>query len=119
MFFLEKLNFKIQKGLSVNFLRLPFTAADRQSRDEIAYISNSEGLGISRMYPTSINEIEDIRSSFEDQSYPAAKWLSDRLLTIPTHHLLSDSDKKKIISALSVSVGSHHAGPLCISRLGN
>jgi dTDP-4-amino-4,6-dideoxygalactose transaminase len=97
----EMLGLKSWQGLSVNFLRLPFVAENKQTRDDIYFLSNKEGVGISRMYPSPINEIQEIKSSFNGQSFPSAKWLSERLLTIPTHHLLTGRDKEKIISKLS------------------
>jgi dTDP-4-amino-4,6-dideoxygalactose transaminase len=101
---IKSLGFKIGKELAINFLRLPLTAQTGKARDEIISISVKRGFGISRMYPAPLNEIEDLRRSFSGQSYPAAKWLSERLLTIPTHHLLSGKDKENIVSVLSAVI---------------
>jgi perosamine synthetase len=109
------LDIEIAKDRSVNFLRLPFTAHDSRSRDEIISLSITKGLGIGRMYPSPINEIEDLKSSFARQSYPAAKWLSERLLTIPTHHLLTGRDKENIVSGLS-AIGFRQSGSLRTAR---
>jgi dTDP-4-amino-4,6-dideoxygalactose transaminase len=65
---------------------------DKSSKKKIDSISKERGLGISCMYPTPINEIEEIKEQFRDKSFPSAKLLSDRLITMPTHHLVSTKD---------------------------
>jgi dTDP-4-amino-4,6-dideoxygalactose transaminase len=98
---IKHLRLKPRTGLAVNFLRLPLTAQTGQARGEIISISVKGGFGIGSMYPAPLNEIEALRSSFAGQSYPAAKWLSERLFTVPTHNLLRGKDKKNIASVLS------------------
>ena len=46
------------------------------------------------MYPLSVNEIEEIRHGVHGLRFPLAKLVSERLLTIPTHRLLSKKDKE-------------------------
>jgi len=52
------------------------------------------------MYPTPINEIEEIQGRFNWKTYPAAKGVSETLLTIPTHQFLSKRDKEKICEVI-------------------
>ena len=54
------------------------------------------GLGISLMYPTPINEIEELKGQFNGMAFPQAKMVSERLLTMPTHQFLSKKDKEDI-----------------------
>ena len=68
----------------------------RQERDNVYALSQKQGLGISLMYPTAINEIEELRGTFNGKVFPAAKETAERLLTIPTHHFLSERDRKGI-----------------------
>jgi dTDP-4-amino-4,6-dideoxygalactose transaminase len=59
-------------------------------------LSQKRGLGVSVAYPTPINEIPEIASVFNGQRFPSARRLSERLLTLPTHHWLSERDKRAI-----------------------
>jgi dTDP-4-amino-4,6-dideoxygalactose transaminase len=102
VFFQEALDLEFPKKREINYLRLPFLANDNKSRDEIFSLSISKGLGIGKMYPVPINEIEELKNGFAGLSYPSAKWLSGRLLTLPTHHLLTDKDKENIVTVLSI-----------------
>jgi perosamine synthetase len=92
----ERLRIHTRRQASLPYLRLPVLMESSQARDRIYSVSRNRGLGISRMYPTPINEIEEIKDAFNDKDFPSAKMIAERLLTIPTHHLLSEKDKKSI-----------------------
>ncbi len=93
------------KGSSIPFLRLPFIAENREIKERIYSFSKKEGLGINHMYPTPINEIKEIQGRFNGKTYPSAKGVSETLLTIPTHQLLSKKDKE-IISRKVLALGN-------------
>jgi perosamine synthetase len=95
------LGLKICKDLSIPFLRIPFLAENKEERDFIYSVSCREGLGISKMYPVPANEIEEIKDQFRGMVFPCAKAAAERLLTVPTHRLLSEKDKERIINQLS------------------
>jgi len=78
------------------YLRLPLVAADAPARQRVFALSQRRGLGLSVAYPTPINEIPEIASAFAGQRFPSARRLSERLLTLPTHHWLSERDKRAI-----------------------
>jgi dTDP-4-amino-4,6-dideoxygalactose transaminase len=78
------------------YLRLPIVAANAAEKDRLLALSHERGLGLSLAYPTPINEIPEIRSAFDGQRFPAARTVSERLLTLPTHHWVSDRDKRAI-----------------------
>ncbi len=81
------------------YLRLPIVARDSQTRRRLCSLAERRGLGIAVAYPTPINEIPEIASAFDGQRFPAAAQLSERLLTLPTHHWLSERDKRAIAAA--------------------
>jgi len=87
-------------------LRLPVMAESREMRDNIIASSSKRGLGISRMYPTPINLIQEIKSNFSGQEYPAAHELSDRLFTVPIHPLLNGKERGTICELLGELTGS-------------
>jgi dTDP-4-amino-4,6-dideoxygalactose transaminase len=78
------------------YLRMPIVARDASARQRICSISQKRGLGVSVAYPTPINEIPEIASAFDHQRFPSARRLSEQLLTLPTHHWLSERDKRAI-----------------------
>jgi perosamine synthetase len=87
-------------------LRLPMMADNREMRDTIIASSYKKGLGISRMYPTPINCIEEIRNNFSGQEYPTARMLSECLFTVPIHPLLKERDRRTICELLGQLTGS-------------
>ena len=78
------------------YLRLPIRAANREVRNHIYSLSARKGLGMSLMYPTPVNEIDEISREFNGYKYPFAKSLSETILTIPTHQYLTEKDKERI-----------------------
>jgi dTDP-4-amino-4,6-dideoxygalactose transaminase len=112
-------------GASIPYLRLPLIVENKEIKEKLYSLSNKKGFGISYMYPTPINEIEEIKESFNGKFFPSAEKISERLLTIPTHHLLSEKDKEKIsyqllavstqLKAESCTITSKSV-PICHSR---
>jgi perosamine synthetase len=99
-----KLRLRLSNGNPTPFLRLPFTTESREVKKKIYSFSQKSGLGISLMYPTAINEIEEIKATFNGKSFPSAERIAETLLTIPTHQFLSEKDKEKICIYLTVAV---------------
>jgi perosamine synthetase len=100
--FSERLNPRWRRNnVESGFLRFPVICSDKETRDHLCSLSKKEGLGIVKMYPTPINEIEEIKDQFRDNEFPAAKLLTDRLLTMPTHGLLDKRDKENIFALFS------------------
>lgn len=98
---------------AVPFLRLPIILKNREIRDKIFSLSYKKRLGISRMYPTPINEIKEIRGMFVGKVFPRAKEVAEKSLTLPTHQLLSEKDIKKIgefASKVALQGGFNFAG---------
>jgi perosamine synthetase len=95
-YFTRALSLREASGPAHPYLRLPIVAADAQARQRVFALSQKRGLGLSVAYPTPINEIPEIASTFGAQRFPSARRLSERLLTLPTHHWLSERDKRAI-----------------------
>lgn len=97
-----KSELKLGKGPAsidgVSFLRLPVLTGGEGERDRLYALSQKRGLGLSKMYPTPVSEIKEISELFSGKSYPAAKIVSERLITLPTHSLLAGRDKESICS---------------------
>jgi perosamine synthetase len=85
------------------YLRLPMVAANAEEKNRLFALSQKRGLGLALAYPTPINEIPEIRSTFDGQRFPTARTVSERLLTLPTHPWVSERDKRAI-AALCLGV---------------
>lgn len=81
---------------SIAYVRLPILMESREARDKLLTFAESRGWGFSTMYPAPINEIPEIRSMCSGKTYPSAKDISERLVTIPTHEWLTERDIKEI-----------------------
>ena len=95
-YFVRRLALHPAAGAPHPYLRLPVLASDADARARVCEQSRKRGLGVSMAYPTPINEIPEIAAAFGEQRFPSARRLSERLLTLPTHHWLSDRDKRAI-----------------------
>jgi len=83
------------------FLRFPLIVEDPKQREHIYQQARHRGLGISRMYPDSIDGIAQLQGQVIKGNYPAARKLAQTLLTLPTHPLISPKDQKRIIRLVS------------------
>ena len=83
------------------YLRFPLLAPSRQKRDEIYYRSLRRGLGVGLPYPTAIHEIPELAWQFIGLNFPVAQDVALRLITLPTHHLVSDDDRRAICELLA------------------
>lgn len=113
----------------IPYLRFPVVVGDRKTRELLFAQSQKKGLGISLMYPKPINQIEEIREMFDGEAYPAAEELAERILALPTHHLLTHRDKNAILTvflplALQSSAGDSYSradrdGKMNVRAMGN
>jgi dTDP-4-amino-4,6-dideoxygalactose transaminase len=95
-YFARRLPLPLATGPSHPYLRLPILAATPSERERLHSLSQARGLGLSVAYPAPINEIPEIRAAFNGKGFPSAHRVAERLLTIPTHHWLSEQDKRGI-----------------------
>jgi perosamine synthetase len=103
--FAAELGLAWPRGDQVPYLRVPVVMPSREARDRAVSLSRQQGLGVSLMYPTPINEIEAIRSQFDGQSFPAAREVAARLLALPAHHLVREIDRAAICRVIAASSG--------------
>jgi dTDP-4-amino-4,6-dideoxygalactose transaminase len=101
--FCSALGLTIGKGLPRPLLRMPVLAESTETRNSICSLSGQQGLGISSMYPASLNRIRELEDRFSGRSYPVAERVAETLFTIPTHPLLSAADRQKIIQGIKIN----------------
>jgi perosamine synthetase len=96
-YFSRRLSLRLTRdGEGHPYLRLPIVTSNAAEKDRLFARSQRRGLGLALAYPTPINEIPEIRSAFDGQCFPAARTVSERLLTLPTHQWVSERDKRAI-----------------------
>jgi dTDP-4-amino-4,6-dideoxygalactose transaminase len=95
-YFSRQLQVRAADGSSVPYLRFPIVLSTPKARETLYARSQKRGLGLSAGYPTPVSDIPDIRLSFDSRQFPAARRVAQRLLTLPTHHWLSEKDKSAI-----------------------
>lgn len=86
-------------GRSV-YLRLPVLMGSKQEKESVCLMSKAQGLGVSAAYPSSIQQVPELREVLSSQNVPRAAMMAERLVTVPTHELLSDTDLARICSAV-------------------
>jgi dTDP-4-amino-4,6-dideoxygalactose transaminase len=82
------------RGSARPYLRLPIVAPTAAIKERV--YAKARSFGVSMSYPTPISDIPEIRAAFDGHRYPAAHLVAERLLTLPTHHWLSDRDRRAI-----------------------
>ncbi|HEY9526815.1 MAG TPA: DegT/DnrJ/EryC1/StrS family aminotransferase [Anaerolineales bacterium] len=105
------------RGHSV-YLRLPVLMRSRQEKEAVCRMSVQQGLGLSSLYPSSVQQIAELREALSSQSAPQSTMIADRLVTLPTHELLSKNDLARICRVINESQETVGAGATCTSEVG-
>ncbi|OLB63472.1 MAG: hypothetical protein AUH96_10685, partial [Nitrospirae bacterium 13_2_20CM_2_61_4] len=95
-YFCRRLHLELPPGPSHPYLRLPVLAATPQEKRRLHALSEARGLGLSVAYPAPVSEIPQLRAVVNGHRFPHASQVADSLVTIPTHHWLSEKDKRAI-----------------------
>ena len=77
------------------FLRFPVRISNERLAEDIIKESNKKGLGITFTYPGSVNNIDELKSCFEEHSFQNAENLAHQLITFPVHPYISKKDVQK------------------------
>jgi dTDP-4-amino-4,6-dideoxygalactose transaminase len=85
--------------------RLPIIVSSRNERDRLHQLSKQHGLGLGVGYPSPVSEIPELKERFEGQRFPGAERIVSCLVTLPTHHHVSDRDKEALVECLASSPG--------------
>lgn len=99
--FCEHLKLGDQGKDSIPYLRFPILLKSRTVRNRFYQLATIKGLGVSHMYPTPINEINEISCQFDGKQFPVAKKIADTLLTIPTHQFVTEKAKEEICKIIT------------------
>jgi perosamine synthetase len=83
--------------------RFPIYLEGKASKDELCKLGNR--IGISPMYPFPIHRIQEIQENLDHRDFEGAETISDTLVTLPTHILLNEEDKRMIREAVKKVLG--------------
>jgi len=88
-------------GQSV-YLMFPIVFSRKEVRRRVFWILRRRRLGASRSYLTPLNEISAFRTYlYGEDDYPGAKFVADRILTLPTHPYVTEQDIQRIVSRIN------------------
>jgi dTDP-4-amino-4,6-dideoxygalactose transaminase len=104
--FSQRLSLRPASGACHPYVRLPILVATAKEKERLYSLSQARGLGLSLAYPTSINEIPEISRMFDGKRFPSARSVAEHILTIPTHHWLSEKDKRVIADCVRATIGA-------------
>ncbi len=84
------------------YLRFPIVFPRKEVRRRVFWILRRRRLGASRSYPVPLSEIPGFRPYLAtEEDYPGAKFVADRILTLPTHPYVTEQDIEKIVSKIN------------------
>lgn len=83
-----------------DLLRFPILFRKTRIKNDPAYRKAMDIYGIVPSYPTSIQDIKELRDRFKGEKYPGADEAATHLITLPIHPLVSETDAEKIIELL-------------------
>jgi perosamine synthetase len=84
------------------YLRFPIVFPKKEARRRVFWILSRRRLGASRSYLAPMNEIAGFRTYLSaDDDFPGAKFVADRILTLPTHPYVNEYDIQKIVSKIN------------------
>lgn len=75
------------------YLRLPIVVYDGDRRERIYSALNRAGIGVGKMYRQTLAAIFP---QLAVQAFPGAAFVADHLLTLPTHHFVTDEDVARV-----------------------
>lgn len=82
-------NFVVSEDSGTIFLRFPILAESEEQREALFEEFWSAGIGAGRLYEKSLPAIFSTR---EQALFPGAEAIASRLLTLPTHHYVTEDD---------------------------
>jgi dTDP-4-amino-4,6-dideoxygalactose transaminase len=82
-------------------LRLPLLMPTIEGKVSLCSLSDAKGLGISPLYPATISKVPELRPLLKSTQFMGAQTLVDRLVTLPVHRFVSETDIDRIVKAIS------------------
>jgi dTDP-4-amino-4,6-dideoxygalactose transaminase len=88
-------------GRSV-YLRFPIVFEKKEAREKGFQLLSQERLGASLSYPTPLNHVNNFKKYLNGENdFPGARFVAERILTLPTHPYVREDDIQKMISIIN------------------
>jgi perosamine synthetase len=100
--------FKIYSS-KIPYLRFPVYLKNEDIKKKIC--NEYRYIGVSSMYPGSINTINEISETVRDYHCPGATMVARKLVTLPTHGFVDGKLRKKICSVISNALDDKYRNP--------
>jgi dTDP-4-amino-4,6-dideoxygalactose transaminase len=84
-------------------LRLPLLLETIAEKTRLCALSKERGLGISPLYPATVQQIPELQSTLAAAHVSGAAILAERLVTLPTHNYMTDHDMTRIVAAVEAA----------------
>jgi dTDP-4-amino-4,6-dideoxygalactose transaminase len=81
-------------------VRYPFMTEGSEQKSRLLARSARQGLGMSALYPAPVDQIPELKELFAGKRAEGARFVAERLVTLPTHHFVTESDVARIVAAL-------------------
>jgi len=85
----------------IALLRFPLILKSGEKRDRILSELKRSGLGATGAYPVPLNELPGAAAYFDGKEvYPNAKYISERILTLPLHEYVTQRDMERMTTII-------------------
>jgi len=94
---------KTHDGAESVYLRFPVIFASPQDRLKALNLLVEKGLGANPSYPTPLDKLEGFKRYIvnKGEDLPGARYLADRILTLPTHIYVTSSDLDQMVGIIN------------------
>jgi perosamine synthetase len=104
--FFRTLTGNLAAGEQGPLLRLPVLCRSRAVRDSLLERSRETGLGVVRMYPSSLGAVPELLPVLGGGRYPGADLVAERLVTVPLHQFVDEADAASIRTLVETCQGN-------------
>jgi dTDP-4-amino-4,6-dideoxygalactose transaminase len=91
----------VRLARQIPLLRFPILLGDPADRRRLLFASQGRALGMSEMYPATVAAIPQLSGLLSETSLPRAEAVAARLVTLPTHPLVSREDRAQICALVN------------------
>ncbi len=95
---------QIRKDLKMN--RLPLLIQDKYLRETLYKKLHSQGLGVSKMYPTALSKVKNVPAEFREQECLVAGKFAEMILTLPVHAKVTRTDMANMMNVIKECINN-------------
>ena len=92
---------KINEGHVFHQYTIKITKECKKTRDEVVGLLRNNEISAQVYYPLPIHKQELYKEDYKNQSYPISEKVSNEVLSLPVHPVLTEEDLNKIVNVLN------------------